>query len=436
MTPRRTAFNILYEVTVNGAYANLAIKDALNSHAEKEAQFVSALVYTALDHISYLDYIIDSFARGRLSAKIRCVLRLGVCQLLYMNVPDSAACNESVNLTKQIGKPELSGFVNGIMRTVSANRNALPALPDDAAKRLQIEYGYPDFIVGELLKEYGEEFTKSLLSAPPPETTIRPQFPYTTYALEKYLHAKNIAFTKGKLTEECLRLEKGRDITKDELFQDGKITVQSESAVLVCKALGLKRGMRILDACAAPGGKTACISSLLGGTGSITAFELHSHRKLLTEKTLARLKVKNASVVEQDATVLRNEYIDAFDAVLVDAPCSGLGVGGKPDIRYNKTAGMIEELALLQGRILSACSNYVKPDGILVYATCTITKSENEEQVKAFLKNDPRFELDSLKGLLPLHIADRQGVGMVQLFPNTDETEGFFIARMRRKADR
>lgn len=435
MSVRRTALEALTAITDRGAYANLALKEALRGLNERDAKWVSAAVYTTLDHLLYIDYVIAAYAKGGIKPQIRGILRLGVCQALYMGVPDSAACSESVKLAKEIGKGPLSGFVNGVMRNICRNKDNLPPLPDEPVKRLSIRYSYPEYLVREYMGRYGAGFTEELLCAMggPVPMTVRAQYPYASEQLEKALKERNIGFSRGRIVQDAFKLEKGFDVAKEPLFTEGRITVQSESAMLVCRALEPKRGMRILDVCAAPGGKSAYIASLTQNGAVIDSWELHAHRAEIMKRTFERLGV-TANVEVMDGTVRRPELCGQYDGVLIDAPCSGLGVPGKPDARYGKTDAIIDEIAGIQRRLLDACGDYVRPGGALVYATCTISHRENEEQARAFLERDGRFERGELSGCLPKDMRERLCEGfMLQLFPHTDGTEGFFLAKMIRR---
>lgn len=434
ISPRRAALMALLDITDKGAYANLRLKEALAGLPEREARWVSAAVYTTLDHLLYIDYVLGHFAKGRIQPVIRGVLRLGTAQILYMGVPDSAACNESVELCKKIGKGKLAGYVNAVLRAVCRERDALPPLPEEPVERLSIGYSRPQWLVGEYVGRYGAEFTEALFSAQAPGMTLRAQRPYTRDALAGALRERGVDYHVGRLDSNALRLAKGLDAAKEPLFQAGKATVQSESAMLVCRLVlaSFRPGMRILDACAAPGGKTAYLSHLMGGEGRIDAWELHPHRVELLKKTLERLHVENAAVTLRDAAEPMPGLAGAYDAVLIDAPCSGLGVFGKPDARYAKTDEIVQGLAALQKRLLDACAPYVRPGGALVYATCTISQRENEGQIGAFLAEHGDFAPGNMSAL-PACLLERAKGGTLQLFPHMDDTEGFFMARLVKK---
>lgn len=383
-----------------------------------------------LDHLITLDHIIGFYAKGRQKPVIRNILRLGACQALYMGVPESAACNESVKLTKAVGKGALSGFVNGVMRSICKNKGTMPPLPKAPAERISIEKSWPVWLVEEYISQYGEAFTEALLSPQPSFMTVRPQYPYTKEQLEAALNERGFDYEAGALFADAFRLKKGFDPMKEPLFTEGKLTVQSESAMLVCCAMGAKSGMRILDACAAPGGKTAYLASLMENDGEILAWELHPHRRELMDKTLSRLGVSIAKTEVQDASAFREDLVECFDAILVDAPCSGLGVPGKPDARYRKNGELIDELHAIQLAILAQTAKYLKKGGVLLYATCTVSKRENEDTVAEFLNTHTEFTLSSLAPFLPESLRAREQEGMLQLFPHLDGTEGFFLSRM------
>ncbi len=433
MSVRRVALEALLDITDRGAYANLRLKEAERGLARQDAKWVSAAVYETLDHLLYIDHVISLYAKGSQKPVIRGILRMGVCQAMFMNVPPGAACNESVKLAKEIGKGALAGYVNGVLRAVCRELHTPVPLPEDARERLSIRYSYPRWLVDIYLNAYGEAFTGGMLSANVREMTLRAQAPYTAAELEAVLRERDIPFVRGAFVPDAFRLKKAFDPAAEPLFQTGCITVQSESAMLVCRALGAGPGMRVLDACAAPGGKTAYLSMLMENRGRIDAWELHGHRCELLKKTLARLNVKNAAVAQWDASELSAEHAGLYDAVLLDAPCSGLGVQGKPDARYAKSPAVLEELAALQARLLDCCARYVKPGGVLLYATCTISPMENEGNARAFLQRHGGYRAADLTAHLPAALHLRAEGGMLQLFPHLDGTEGFFIAKFQRE---
>ena len=433
MSVRRIALLALLDITEGGAYANLRLKEAERGLPRQDAKWVSAAVYETLDHLIYIDYVLSRYTKGRQKPAIRGILRMGVCQVMFMGTPPSAACNESVKLAKEIGKGALAGYVNGVLRAVCRDAGQAVPLPENARERLSVQYSYPRWLVDLYADAYGETFTEAMLSAEVRELTIRAQAPYTAEELEAWLAAQKIPYSRGTAVPEAFRLQAGFDIAAEPLFQNGQITVQSESAMLVCRALGARPGMRVLDACAAPGGKTAYLSMLMENAGRIDAWELRAHRCELMKKTLDRLRVKNAEILQRDASKRYPECGEAYDAVLLDAPCSGLGVHGKPDARYGKSLAVIQELAALQAQLLDCCASCVKPGGVLVYSTCTISPPENEACARAFLARHGEFDAVGFDACLPEPLRKRAAGGMLQLFPHLDGMEGFFLAKFTRK---
>lgn len=444
----RLAYDVLKAVaSEDGAYANLALKEALNGAPSKTAAAVTALLYTALENLSYADYLIAHYAKGRVQGSIRSVLRLGITELLFMDAPDYAAVNEAAELTRSIGKAGLCGFVNGVLRSIARDnaRGALFPLPEAPEERLSVRYGIPGSLSKEYVEDYGVEFAREMLSARAHKLTVRAQHPFTTDALKAELEARGIAFSIGKNDQNALILSGGLNIASLDLFNEGKLTMQSESAMLAVRACRVGEGMKVLDTCAAPGGKSAYLASLMKNTGSITAWEVHPHRTELMEATLDRLGVTNCTCETLDASSAPDRG-ERYDIVLCDVPCSGLGGGGKPDAIIRRTDASIDALADIQLKILLKSAELVKPGGALVYSTCTVSRRENEGNIERFLERRPDFIPESLDWLLgeenggadgneKAMLAEKRGRLGVQLFPNIDGMDGFYIARMIKRAE-
>lgn len=421
MSLRRRALNALTAVTEDGAYANLALKEASNGLSPEDARFLYALVYGVLDRLIPIDYELQAVTNPHKNRYVRNILRMGAAELRFMHTPAHAAVSESVALCKEIGKSSLSGYVNGVLRAIERDKNGVP-LPKEPVKRLSVRYSFPEWIVSAWIDAYGEAFTEELLAAPPVGLTVRAQYPESTEQLIKELPC---AYQRGKLDENALLPARGFDLLSFPAFTEGRMAVQGEGAMLICRALGDVRGKKVLDACAAPGGKSAYLASLTENNVDLTCFELHEHRAALMEKTFERLhvaaEIKVCDAAEHDAA-----YDEFFDAVLVDAPCSGLGMlMEKPDLRYAKTDEDVIALSVVQARILDTAAAYVRPGGTLVYATCTISKRENEAQIERFLSGHAKFSLEKV----PVAVAND---GMLNLFPNVHGTDGYFICRMKK----
>ncbi|MBR3037728.1 MAG: 16S rRNA (cytosine(967)-C(5))-methyltransferase RsmB [Clostridia bacterium] len=408
LSVRRAALETLVSIFEDGAYANLALKDAARTVAPSDVPYLYALVNETIVRGAYLDYVLSHFCK-RQKRTVRNLLRMAGTELLFLNTPSHAVVNESVSLCREVGKAPSAGLVNAVLRRLDRERDALPPLPDDPEERLSIAYGVPRFLVREWLASYGEAETEALLMRKPVGTEVRAQYPFTT---EELLEALPVGAERRPLDPNCVRLRESFDLEHSDLFLSGRLAVQNEGAMLICRALGDVREKKILDACAAPGGKTAYLASLSENTAELTAWELHPHRKALLDATLNRLHVR-ANTACIDATEPQEAYCGAFDAVLLDVPCSGFGLlADKPDVRLNKSERTIAELTGIQDRILDVCSRCVKRNGVLVYATCTISKRENGERVRAFLSAHPAFRL----------VSERQ------LLPTRDGTNGFYYA--------
>ena len=407
---RRDALQVFMDVAEDGAYANLRLKEVRRPPAEQA--FVSSLVYTALEHVKWADYMLGFYVKPQKKV-VRNILRLGLTELFFMDTPDHAAVNGAVELTKECGKGALSGLVNGVLRRMLRERNSLPALPVDPAARLSILYGCPEWIAREWLERFGEAETIQLLTYEPPALEIRAQFPFTNEELAAQL---KIPYVLGKVDENCFRLQETVSVSSLSLFQEGKIAVQGEGAMAICRFMGDMRGRKVLDACAAPGGKSAYLWSLTRGDIDLTCYELHPHRVELMEKAFSRLRVK-AKCEARDSSLVPENAEPCFDAVLLDVPCSGLGlIREKPDVALHREEKDLDALCRTQAALLNGCAGLVLPGGILCYSTCTISLRENERQVEAFLEAHPEYALEDQR----------------QLLPQRDGTGGFYMARMKR----
>ena len=369
MTGERAALNILLRVTQEGAYLNLELKNGFGGVREEDIPRLTALVYTSVERLSYCDFYIERFAKGRLHSSVRGILRLALTELFFMNTPVYAVCSRYVALTGEIGKTKLKGYVNGVLRNIIRCREsgALPELPTDFCERQAVLSGYPSFIIKEYVRKYGEEFTSKLLEGRVLDNSLRAVRPLTRDGLIERLSEMGVNARKSALVKDGVLVDSlNRDVLNGELFSSGKITVQSESAMLACVCLDPKQGDRVLDACAAPGGKTAYLYDLSEGKADITAWDVRPHRVELIKNTLNRLHVSGVSASVHDASVPDAWLNESFDKILCDVPCSGLGGGSKPDARLRRTEESIVGLSALQYSILDACSKYLKKGGSLV----------------------------------------------------------------------
>ncbi|HHV96081.1 MAG TPA: 16S rRNA (cytosine(967)-C(5))-methyltransferase RsmB [Clostridiaceae bacterium] len=449
--PRETALKILYDINEKGAYSNITINKYLekSQFREIDKNFITGLVYGTIKWQKSIDYVITQFSKipmKKLSPWILSILRLGIYQILYTDkIPVSAACNESVKLAQKYGHKASSGYVNGILRNISRNKDNIvyPDKNKNLVEYLAIKYSFQEWMVKRWLDIYGEVFTENILK----NSNENPDFcisvntlKISTEAFQKKLKEKGIESYRSKYIDNSLIISNPSGITDSELFRDGYFHVQDQASMLVSRVLDPKPGELVIDVCSAPGGKTANIVQLMGNQGAVIARDIHPHKVKLVSDTANRLGLKIVKTELHDATITDPSYIRKVDRVLVDAPCTGLGIiRRKPDIKWSRTEKDAEELSELQLKILTASSKYVKENGVLVYSTCTIEPLENIEVVNKFLTLDNNFKLEGFENLLPESILNEiptiketAGKGYVQLYPNTNGLDGFFIAKMRR----
>lgn len=429
--PRQSAFEALVKTEKAGAYSNIAL-DSLLSKSDfdtRDKAFVSNLFYGVTERKLTLDYQIEHYTSKplkKMKAEVLTVLRLGAYQLLFMDkVPSSAAVNESVNLTKKNGLSYASGLVNAVLRKIDKNGLKLPS-DENAVKFMSVKYSCPEWLINKWVKEYGRESTIGILehSLGAPVNYIRVNS--TLISAEELIVLLDSEGVKAVTTDlpECLEIVlAGKSIETLESFKKGLFHIQDKACQICAEALNAKKGDRVFDLCAAPGGKTYTIAEIMNDEGEVLSFDIHSHRVKLIEKGAQRLRLKSVRAIEGDASLYCEELGEA-DAVLCDVPCSGFGIiGRKPEIKY-KNPDEIKQLPDLQLSILKNGARYVKKGGRLVYSTCTLSKSENEKVCKRFLDGNPGFTVVS-------PFADNNGEYLT-LLPYVCNSDGFFIACFER----
>lgn len=453
---RELVLDILIEVNEKDEYSHLMIRGVLDKHQyleKKERAFLTRLAEGTIEHQIEMDYIINSFSKvkvRKMKPFIRNLLRMSVYQLRYMDaIPDSAVCNEAVKLAKKRGFRQLSGFVNGVLRSVvrEGDRLLYPDAKLEPERYLEVCYSVPGWIVSGWLEAYGfsrtEEILKNFYREEP--LTIRtnrmkgsPEQLCTRLKTEGVI-VDNVGekITDGVLScktddpaYEKLFWEAWKRISGyafsisgfDHLqglssFRDGDFYVQDVSSMLAAELAEPKKGDYIIDVCAAPGGKSSHMAELMDGTGMVEARDLTEYKTGLIEENQKRHELSNMKAVQMDATVRDPASVGKADILMCDLPCSGLGVmGKKTDIRYKMTPEKQKELVLLQRRILKNVIPYVKKGGTVIYSTCTIQKEENENNAIWITKEFPDMKLLAMK----------------QMFPGELGNDGFFIAKLRR----
>lgn len=421
MNAREAAYHALSAVLNEGAYTSLALKKHIPaSFSVEDKHFVSLLLRTTLENLYRIDYALKGFIKSpRVHGSVRNVLRLGACQLLFMDTEGYAAVNESVALAKRI-KPQTAGFVNAVLRALDKGKNDIAYPQDNDAKTLSILSSYPEWICKKYICDFGWEFAKDLLIYKAPKTTsVRMNSLKTETSLFiSEINKSGIGMQQGSIPD-AYALSGLSDIENLGIFRNGDMAVQSESAMRAVLSLNVKPGDVLLDCCAAPGGKSAYAAALAQNKIDIIAWDIHEHRVDMTRKNYERLGVANAKVSIHDARELVSENIDRFDVVLVDAPCSAMGLmAHQPDIRYTRKPEDINSLNDLQMVILSTCAKYVKTGGTLAYMTCSINKEENEDISDTFLQQTEGFDYAKPPETL---------------YPHLCGSDGFYIAIMRKQ---
>ncbi len=387
-------------------YSNLLLREILPEVSEKDRGLCSYLVYGVLANRTRLDYAISHFCDfDKPSEELKNILRIGAYQILFSDkIPVSAAVDESVKLAKEYF-PYASGFVNGVLRKISKEEVPLPPA-DDFVKYLKIKYSYPKSIIKKWISMFGKEETEALMKA-----MNEPSGVYLRVNTLKASPDDVLEETGGELVlRSLIKADKGFSVEGSSLYSEGKITVMQKSSYMAVESMGVKPGMRVLDMCAAPGGKTLFMAELMENKGEITAWDIHKHRVDLIEKNAQRMGVNIVKASERDGCEFVPSLEESFDAVLLDAPCSGFGViSSKPDIKWRGREGNLPQI---QQKLIENASRYVKRDGILLYCTCTINDEENEKIVQTLDKD--KFHVEFIKTYLP----------------HRDNTNGFFVSKI------
>ena len=452
---REAVLEILTGIRENGTYSHIAVKEMLD-RCEREGMdrrqraFVKRLTEGVIERRIELDDVVRRYAKkgARIRPVIRDILRMGIFQILYMDsVPDSAACNEAVKLTKKYGKKELSGFVNGLLRSAARDKEAgkLAAVrasqagnPSDKGS-LSRRYSMPEWIVSMWQEQLGAEETEKLLGALLEVRPVSVRFDDRCSQSRREeilvgMAEKGVRVGKGHYLPYCYELTGTDSIQELPGYREGAWTVQDESSMMVAEAAGLSGGETVYDVCSAPGGKAMhCAAKLLAaGGGTVYSFDLSKGKTGQILKNVRRMHLPNVVVDQRDALIPVPEETGKADVLLCDLPCSGLGViGRKRDIKYHVTPKQLAELAQLQKSILRNAVSYLKEGGVLIYSTCTINAGENEE-IAEFIEKEMGMCPDPLTAYLPEGIPGIR-YNQLQLLPHVHGTDGFFLARFVKK---
>ena len=435
---RDAALEALLQMERKGAWSDGSLKriTAQAGLDGRDAALCTRLTYGVVQNRTLLDYCIDSWCSqraARLEPVVAGVLRLGIYQILFMDkVPDRAAVHETVELVKRRGKTRAAGMVNAVLRKCVASKNALPPLPQkDIAARLTVQYSHPRWLVERLTALVGEREAEAFLrldNEPVPTAIQTNTLKTTSDALAEELRAAGVELRVHPWLEGCFEVTGTGDLERLPAFAEGRCTVQDAAARLAAVMADPQPGDRVLDVCAAPGGKSFAMAMLMGNGGDILSCDIHPHKLKLIESGAARLGITIVRTALADGRERHAAWVEQADVVLADVPCSGLGIiRKKPDIRW-KDPALLAQLPPIQSAILDNAAGYVRPGGVLVYSTCTVLPEENGGVAEAFLAAHPEFTKEEFT--LP-------GIGKcdgeVTLWPQRHGTDGFYICRMRRR---
>ena len=433
-----------------GKLSHTILKDTLDSYLylDKSSRgFITRLYEGTIEKRLYLDFIIDGYSKTpvkKMKPIIMLLLEISVYQLFFMDrVPDSAAINEAVKLAKKRGFTGLSGFVNGVLRNIARNKENI-ALPDknkDLIKYLEIKYSTPRTVVEYLIKDYGNHETEEILEAFEEKRPLVARATKNREELIKKLDAEGVRVSTDTIFPESVRILELDSLSYLESFEEGDFVIQDESSQFIGKIVGLPKGARVLDLCAAPGGKSLLFAEM-EEVDEIISCDITENKTELIEENVRRIGVSKIKTKVNDASLYNPDFMDGFDLVICDLPCSGLGVmGRKRDIKYNVTEDKIRELAKLQRTILENAVRYVKKGGRLIYSTCTMTKAENEENF-TFISEFKGFSAvdfsDKIRGYVDRYkdgerLVNEAKKGFIRLFPGELGTDGFFISEFMRE---
>lgn len=438
---REAALDVLLKIEKNQAYSNLLLNDTIKklTVSAKDVPLLTEMVYGTIQQQKKLDFYLEAYSKkplNKLEVWVHLLLRLTVYQLVFLDrIPDHAAINEAVEIAKNRGHKGISGMVNGILRSMLRSDLPNTEIIEDKVERLAVETSHPEWLLNRWIEQIGFAKTKEIAIAnlTTPVHSVR----VNTTRMSKQdvidsLEEEGLEVEESPNVEESLRVKRG-SIVNTKAFQEGWISIQDEGSMLVSHVLDPKPGERILDACAAPGGKSTHMAERMSNKGEIKSIDIHPHKVKLIMNQQERLGLTIIDGQVHDARLLIDNYKpETFDRILVDAPCSGLGViQRKPDLKWAKREGDIQRLSVIQQEIIESIWPLLKKGGRLVYSTCTIDHEENENVITTFVDrhDDAGFEENFIERL-PKVMSEKsnQTEGRIQLYPGEFDTDGFFIS--------
>lgn len=440
MKIRDQVVRTLLRVEKEGAFSNLETKKILEkgNYKEEDRGLYLNIVYGTLQNKIYLDFLLKKYIKtdlNKLDSEVLCILRSSVYQIYFLNkIPDYAVVNEAVSLIEGLN-PKAKGFVNGVLRNILRGQEEDKIFDfdsfDNEKEALSVRYSIPVWIIHKYYEAFGSEVAEKvipLLNEKPPFTIRTNTLKTNREALKQALENKEIKVDCGALDKDALKLENANhfenQVQNDELFKKGHFVIQDQGAMLAASMLEPKPDEMILDMCAAPGGKTTHISQLMENRGTVVACDVFESRLKLIDEAAQRLGITNIMTQKSDGCIFRPEEKEKYDRILLDAPCSGLGIiRRKPEIRYTMTKKARKELVKIQKTLLDHAAQYLKPEGTLVYCTCTVNGDENEKQIQTFLDRHPYMHLEKSIDALE----------MVRTNPLDDGCDCFFMCKLKKK---
>lgn len=443
-SPRFTALELLVQVSEKQAYSNLLVNDSIKKHklSVKDAGLMTEIVYGTIGRRMTLEYYLAPFISKtkKVDNWVKQLLLLSLYQMEYLDkVPEYSIFNDAVEIAKVKGNVGIGKFVNGVLRTIQRTGIRPTSEIKDDMERLSVEASMPIWLVEKLVSDIGYDETQvlgqSLLEPSRVSGRVMTNQMPVSEVVER-LSYEGIKARQSMVSDCGVVAEKGF-LAGSEVFKEGMMTIQDESSMLVAPSMQIEPQHHVLDACAAPGGKTTHIATYLDASkgGVVTALDIHKHKLKLVQENADRLGVSDVvKPLLMDARQVESDYEDnSFDRILIDAPCSGLGLlRRKPDIKYSKKPEDFMNLQKIQLEILESVITKVKVWGIITYSTCTITSEENRHVIETFLDRHPNFELIDLE--VGMKVPKSYENKMLQLYPHQYQTDGFFISCLRRKA--
>jgi 16S rRNA (cytosine967-C5)-methyltransferase len=427
---RRIALEALIKIEQGGAYSNLLLNQLFKQHAAldpRDRNLITEIVYGSIQHQRLIDFYLQPFIKKKLDHLehwVKQLLRLSMYQLLFLDrVPERAVVHESVEISKILGHRGITGMINGVLRNFLRSPRASFEQIKDPVERLAVQTSHPTWLVRRWVNQYGLETTTKICEENnrPAKITIRVnRLKASREQVKELLSQEGFEVEETSQSQDGLRILSGGNVAQSSLFQQGIITIQDESSMLIAPLLDPQPGMKVLDACAAPGGKTTHLAEYMKNEGQLIAVDLHPHKEKLVQASAKRLGTTIVQTLVADARKLTDQFKPEFDRILLDAPCSGFGViRRKPDVKWKKDEADIAQIADVQVGLLSKVSKLLKEKGQLVYSTCTLDQEENQGVVDRFLSEHPHFSV--VEG------------STQQILPYQFGSDGFFMIKLEKK---